>query len=161
MPKQVTKKVAPAKKAAPAKSPAKSVAPKVNEPKSKPIKKGEKVDKKVVTAVKKESNASAKGGKKLLELGLLCDCTSSMSSWIVRAKQTLQEIITNVVSSTEGLEVRVSFIGYRDHCDTERYSIQPFSNNMDTVRDFISKVSATGGGDLPEDVVGGLRKCLD
>lgn len=31
----------------------------------------------------------AKGKEKLLELGLLCDCTSSMMSWIDRAKKTL------------------------------------------------------------------------
>jgi hypothetical protein len=98
---------------------------------------------------------------KLLELGLLCDCTSSMCSWIDRAKQTLLEIITNVASSCEGLEVRVSFVGYRDHCDSQRFSIQPFSDNIKQVRDFISKVVATGGGDTPEDVVGGLKKCLD
>ena len=37
---------------------------------------------------KKGQDSSAKGGK-LLELGLLCDCTSSMWSWIDRAKKTL------------------------------------------------------------------------
>ena len=52
-------------------------------------------------------------------------------------------------------------MGYRDHCDSERFSIQPFSDNINTVRTFIDKVSANGGGDEPEDVVGGLRKCLD
>lgn len=84
-----------------------------------------------------------------------------MSSWIDRAKKTLQEIITNVVTSTDGLKVRVSFVGYRDHCDSERFSIQPFSDDITQVRDFIAKTQATGGGDIPEDVVGGLRKCLD
>jgi hypothetical protein len=91
---------------------------------SKPIKKATKVTKKVATEIKKNAKTEAKkSGKQLLELGLLCDCTSSMSSWIVRAKETLKEIINNVVSSTDGLEVRVSFIGYRDHCDAQRFSI--------------------------------------
>jgi len=120
--------------------------------------------KKVVKSAKKEVKKTSKSETnkpKLLELGLLCDCTSSMYSWIDRAKKTLQEIITNVISSTEGLEVRVSFIGYRDHCDTQRFSIQPFTNDITLVKNYIDNVSATGGGDLPEDVVGGLRKCLD
>lgn len=78
----------------------------------------------------------------LLELGLLCDCTSSMSTWIVRAKQTLQEIITSVQASTDGLKVRVCFIGYRDHCDgaSKRFSIKDFTCNIDEVRGFIDNV---------------------
>ena len=100
--------------------------------------------------------------KKLLELGLLLDCTGSMASWIARAKTTLQELIENVVASCDGnLDVRVCFVGYRDHCDAQRFTIQEFSKDVQEVKNFISKVTATGGGDFPEDVVGGLRKCLD
>jgi len=29
------------------------------------------------------------------------------------------------------------------------------------VKKFINSVQAIGGGDFPEDVVGGMRKCLD
>jgi hypothetical protein len=57
--------------------------------------------------------------------------------------------------------VRVCFIGYRDHCDKNRFSIYDFSNDLDKVKNFISGVNASGGGDTPEDVVGGLKKCLD
>lgn len=54
----------------------------------------------------------------LLEVGLLCDCTSSMFSWIDRAKKTLIQIMENLVASCDGnLKVRVCFIGYRDHCN--------------------------------------------
>lgn len=84
-----------------------------------------------------------------------------MSSWIQRAKNTLKEIIENVVSSNKNLSVRVCFVGYRDHCDANRFSIYDFSTDLQDVKDFISKVKAEGGGDTPEDVVGGLRKCLD
>jgi len=85
-----------------------------------------------------------------------------MYSWIERAKKTLQEIVANVVASCEGnLKVRVTFVGYRDHCDTQRFTILPFSEDIPRVKEFISKVQAIGGGDFPEDVAGGLRKCLD
>ena len=72
---------------------------------------------------KKEKQLKKENSKKddgqILELGLLLDCTSSMSLWIDRAKKTLIEIVKNVVDSCEGkLKVRVCFIGYRDHCDT-------------------------------------------
>jgi hypothetical protein len=40
---------------------------------------------------KKEAKATkTKKGGKLLEIGLLLDCTSSMGTWIERAKTTLQ-----------------------------------------------------------------------
>lgn len=53
----------------------------------------------------------------LLEIGLLLDCTSSMWSWIDRAKNTLKQIVDNIVKDNKGLQVRVCFVGYRDHCD--------------------------------------------
>ena len=85
-----------------------------------------------------------------------------MISWIERAKKTLIEIVKNVVESCEGkLKVRVSFVGYRDHCDSERFSIKDFTDNIEDVTKFINTVQAIGGGDFPEDVVGGMRKCLD
>ena len=63
-------------------------------------------------------SAKKKGSSKLLELGLICDCTGSMASWIARAKKTLIQIVDNVVASCDGkLKVRVNFIGYRDHKD--------------------------------------------
>ena len=33
--------------------------------------------------------------------------------------------------------------------------------DIEKMKKFISSVQATGGGDFPEDVVGGQRKCLD
>ena len=33
--------------------------------------------------------------------------------------------------------------------------------DIEDVKKFINSVSAIGGGDFPEDVVGGMRKCLD
>ena len=36
----------------------------------------------------------------------------------------------------------------------------PFSDNIDEVKTYISKVSAIGGDDIPEDMQGGLKLCL-
>ena len=52
-----------------------------------------------------------------LELGLLLDCTSSMGSWISRAKKTIHDIIDKSIKECEedgSLKCRVSFVGYRD-----------------------------------------------
>lgn len=69
------------------------------------------------TAAKKTAKATATDSSKLLELGLICDVTGSMQSWIDRAKDTLKQIIQNVQDSCADLRVRVCFVGYRDHGD--------------------------------------------
>ena len=106
-------------------------------------------------------DSADKGEGKLLEVGLLCDCTGSMAEWIERAKQTLNQIIENTIKSCDGkLRVRVCFVGYRDVEDTERFSIIGFDNKVDKVKKFISTVEADGGGDEAEDVLGGIQKML-
>ena len=173
MPKK-TKASAPAKKAPAKAAPSKAISKKPSAAGSRagaekaPTKKSSggaasaQLSRKNSSRDSKAKDAKAKDGIKLLELGLLLDCTSSMASWIERAKTTLQEIIENVVASCDGkLDVKVCFVGYRDHCDQERFTIQPFSSDIAQVKKFIAGVRALGGGDFPEDVVGGLRKCLD
>jgi len=68
-----------------------------------------------------------------LEISLLMDCTSSMQSWINRAKETLIQIVEKVVKDCEEdgkLSVRISFIGYRDIKDKNRFSILPFTDDI-------------------------------
>lgn len=97
----------------------------------------------------------------ILDLCLIMDCTGSMSSWIAHCKNTLNSVIDDTVAKDENCKVRVSFVGYRDFCDRCLFAIHDFSYNHDAVKTFIQKQSATGGGDAPEDVQGGLRKALD
>ena len=58
------------------------------------------------------------------------------------------------------LKCRVSFIGYRDVKDNRRFEVLPFDDNIDSVKKFITGVRAEGGGDMPEDMQGGLKLCL-
>ena len=91
------------------------------------------------------------------------DCTKSMSSWIARSKDTLKEIIDAVKSQNTGLKVRVAFVGYRDIKVIERFTIQEFTDDIELVKNFISKTEAgaIGNTDIPEDVQGGLNKALN
>ena len=98
----------------------------------------------VLKAPELKKAASSKGGKKL-DLCLLLDCTGSMSSWIQRSKDTLNEIIDTVKANNPGLFVRVSFVGYRDIKDHPRFSIQEFSDDLQAVKKFIATVNASGG----------------
>ena len=51
---------------------------------------------------------------KVLDLCLLVDCTSSMSEWISRTKETISEIIDSAKTANPDQSVRVAFVGYRD-----------------------------------------------
>lgn len=118
---------------------------------------------KVTTSAKaksaKERQSEADSAKQL-DLCLLLDCTSSMSSWIERSKDTLKQIIDHVKEQNRGLTVRVCFVGYRDIRDTPRFTILPFTENINEVKSFIAKTNAQGGADMPEDVQGGFNKAL-
>ena len=83
---------------------------------------------------------------------LLMDCTSSMSSWIERSKNTLKQIIDHVKTENKGLKVRVCFVGYRDIRDSNRFTCLPFTDDIEAVKVFISNTRAEGGADMPEDV---------
>ena len=66
------------------------------------------------------------------------------------------------MSSCDGmLRVRVCFIGYRDHKDKVRFEIKHFTEDIEEIKKFISSVEAEGGDDEPEDVAGGMKRCLE
>ena len=147
------------------KAPAKTIAKsRVTPKKTKAVPAPKKsVTPKVTTSAKTLSQRQKKADKdsaKQLDLCLLLDCTSSMSSWIERSKNTLKQIIDHVKSENPGLTVRVSFVGYRDIKDHKRFEISPFTGDIDATKAFIGKISASGGADMPEDVQGGFNKAL-
>ena len=75
------------------------------------------------------------------------------------------EIIDKVVRDCEdegNVKVRISVIGFRDHAYYNRYCVQPFATDVQNAKSFIMSLSAEGacGNDFPEDVLGGLKLCL-
>ncbi|KAL4478423.1 hypothetical protein ABPG74_006658 [Tetrahymena malaccensis] len=92
-----------------------------------------------------------------LDLMFIVDCTGSMSSWIDAVKLEITGIVAAIRNQHHGSQIRVSFVGYRDYGDTERYSIFNFSEDLEKFQDFISKVQACGGNDAAEDVAGGFK----
>ena len=138
--KQTTPKVAPAKQA-----------PKIEKKERKPTTKA--------TAGAKKTGSKSTTQQKL-DLCLLLDCTGSMGAWIQRSKDTLRDIIDGVKKTHTDLEVRVSFVGYRDLEHKERFSILDFTEDLEKVKAYIAKVDhvshlAKGAKthfDFPEDV---------
>lgn len=99
--------------------------------------------------------------EKILDLCLIMDCTGSMSSWMAHCKDTLKDVIDDTIKKDPDCKVRVSFVGFRDFCDGDIFAIHDFSYDAEAVKTFMNGQRATGGGDTPEDVQGGLRKALD
>ena len=96
-----------------------------------------------------------------LDIMFIMDCTGSMSAWIEASKKELKNIITCIQEQYQGIKVRISFVAYRDFCDKDlHYGIKEFSSDIESVKDFITKQCAYGGGDECEDVAGGLSYAL-
>ena len=85
------------------------------------------------------------------------DCTASMEPWIRTARHEILNIIDYVEARHPYADIRVGFVGYRDHGDTERVFLHDFSDVPELVT-FLGTVVAKGGDDAAEDVAGGLRQ---
>ena len=98
---------------------------------------------------------------KNVDVVFLLDCTGSMAGYIEEAKNQIKKIVEQILEMYEN-NVRVAFIGYRDHCDGPmRIETFQFSEDTDMFVAFLGGVRATGGGDAPEDVLGGLEAAVN
>ena len=91
----------------------------------------------------------------------IIDCTGSMGSWIEACKTEIRSIIDCVRNQHFNIQIRVSIVAYRDHCDGKLIEeIFPFSTDIEGCSKFLKQLIATGGGDGPEDVAGGFENAL-
>jgi hypothetical protein len=115
-------------------------------------------------------------GVQNIEVAMMMDCTGSMSSYINAAKdcvlrivQQVQDGVTADNPTLKGPElenfVKMGFVAYRDWDSSGKTydspgDVQTFdlSSNITGLKSFISTLTASGGGDGPEDVAGGLRR---
>ncbi|RIA91789.1 hypothetical protein C1645_804995 [Glomus cerebriforme] len=96
-----------------------------------------------------------------VDLCFAMDCTGSMSGHIEGAKNCIKEVAERMAKMEPAIKIRVGFCGYRDHCDNHnRLQIFDFTNSCDEFKNNVSTVSAMGGGDTPEDVLGGLNAAV-
>jgi hypothetical protein len=98
-----------------------------------------------------------------LDLCFLLDLTGSMAGHMTATKNEIQTLVNSLPTVYPDIPIRLAFVGYRDHCDgSQRISIAPFGK-VGEVGQFKTKLAgepATGGGDGPEDVMGGLEEIL-
>ena len=92
-----------------------------------------------------------------LDLAFLMDCTSSMKPQITFCKNKVQDIVNSVRSNFPTAKIRVAFVGYRDF-DIPGYPVMDFTPDAKGMADFIDGIPAVGGGDVAEDLAGGLKQ---
>lgn len=85
-----------------------------------------------------------------------------MSGHIYAAKQQVKNIVKSIEEAfLHEAEVRVAVVGYKDHVDNPNVEFLDFTSDTDAVRSFLDGLTATGGGDAPEDVLGGIKQALN
>ncbi|KAF1813615.1 hypothetical protein P152DRAFT_394135 [Eremomyces bilateralis CBS 781.70] len=96
------------------------------------------------------------------DLLFLLDTTGSMWDYINAAKDQVRSIVKDIGESFLGeAEVRVAVVGYKDHGDKPNIQFLDFTPSVDEVHRFLNTLQATGGGDAPEDVLGGLQQAIN
>jgi hypothetical protein len=115
-------------------------------------------------AAKAEKRAPAKGMFKAAcstDLLFLIDTTMSMYHYINAAKQQVLDIVNDIENTfLNDVDVRIAVVSYKDHRDYNSIEAINFTNSVKEVRSFIGKLTASGGSDTPEDVLGGLQTAL-
>lgn len=88
---------------------------------------------------------------------VLCfDATSSMGGVWSRATDALKQSVS-YIKANAACNISIKIVAYRDHdYDAEIVSQSIWSNDEDYLKDFISSVRCTGGGDYEESVGHGL-----
>ena len=96
------------------------------------------------------------------DLLFLIDTTGSMTSYINAAKEQVKSIVNDVkMAFLNEAEVRIAVVAYRDHMDTPKIEFLDFTPSASRVRSFLNGLTAFGGGDIAEDVLGGIQQALN
>lgn len=104
-------------------------------------------------ALEPQLNAAAS-----VDLCFTVDHTSSMTSRKQKVHDHIKDVAEDIKKFYPDVPLRVALVVYRDHCDGDaRLAVHPFSSSIEEFKTFINGQAAKGGGDTPEDVMGGLN----
>ncbi|KAK1827401.1 hypothetical protein QBC39DRAFT_267105 [Podospora conica] len=96
------------------------------------------------------------------DLLFLIDTTGSMGPYIDAAKAQVRSLVDEIKRSFfNEADVRVAVVAYKDYCDSIKTQSLDFTTSVDQVHAFLGGLTASGGGDAPEDVLGGIREALN
>ena len=89
----------------------------------------------------------------------IVDATGSMASYIQAAKEETQNISEDLRQTYPEMNFKYGYIFYRDPIDSKGdvHETIDLTDNVNSLPNQISKISAYGGGDEPEDWVGAYK----
>ena len=101
-----------------------------------------------------------------VDIVYLIDATGSMGKEINASKENVISILEQLKKNYKDYEFRFGSVFYRDKIDKpndkrEEFEFFDFTEDMEDLKEKISKVKAYGGGDGPEDWVGGYDIALN
>jgi hypothetical protein len=95
-----------------------------------------------------------------LDLLFIIDITNSMDYYLDEAKNGMLGMIKEIQKQCAGSGIFLGFIGYKDFSDLdfgEKYINLEFTNKYESLIENIKYLKAGGGGDIAEDLCGGLE----
>lgn len=105
------------------------------------------------------SVVKAVGAAEEVDLAFIIDCTGSMGGYISEVKNKVNEIIAGIRKTNASLRMRLAVVGYRDLCDGDaRFQVLDFTSSTKEFKSFVGGLTATGGGDGPEDIAGAIKE---
>ena len=97
--------------------------------------------------------------EKVFDLLFVIDATGSMSSYIKAAKDETQNISKELRNLYPEYHFQYGYVFYRDPIDShdDIHEMIDLTDQVNNLPEKIKKIQAYGGGDLPEDWVGGYK----
>jgi hypothetical protein len=95
-----------------------------------------------------------------LDLGFVIDVTGSMGDELRYVNREVADIVRRVKKSVPNTRVRVGAVFYRDRQDSMPLQKLAFTSDIQSFRRSMTSISASGGGDYPEDMNAGLATAL-
>lgn len=95
----------------------------------------------------------------ILDLVFLCDCTSSMASYLDSAQQSIKSIVEDIVAA-EKSDVQFCLVQYRDHPPQDNTFVvhtSSWTGSVSKMKKLVDSMGAHGGGDGPEAVTAALH----
>ena len=85
-----------------------------------------------------------------------------MGRYIQDVKEHILDMVHAIVHEFHNCSVRLGFVGYRDFTEGGKiFEILNFTNDTQYFVESVGKVKAFAGGDVPEDVLGGIDQALN
>ncbi|KAK3319527.1 hypothetical protein B0T19DRAFT_362365 [Cercophora scortea] len=95
------------------------------------------------------------------DLLFVIDTTYSMEPYIQATRNQVTSIVQELSAAfLHKATLRVGVVGYKDHCDDPHIQCLDFTTSISEVVTFLGSLSARGGGDVPEDVLGALDTAI-